>query len=139
MLAAKHPDFHNDVYLKPALSAHPCGFQVINVVDDFQPSQDEYLDILRKAGVQGYRFRIRMPWKIAKLLVNGISYLNILFPAVYRRFPRLFKKATFHARMKGLRYSNARLKDRLGWIPEQDSQHSIINSLNFRKDSTGQL
>ncbi len=128
VLAAHRQNFLSDVYLKPELVNTRCGFEAINIVEDNLPSQEEYLQILTEANISGYKIRLSIPWGFAKKLVNWISVLKVISPSVYRKIPLLGRKATFHARMKGLRYCNARLRDRLGWYPQKEAIDAIKNS-----------
>jgi len=128
ILAVKRTGFISDVYIDPALENLECGFETINVVEDQLPTQGEYLQLLAKSNRSGYRRCFRIPWKLASRVINLVSWLKVLAPPVYRRMPLIGRKATFCARMKGLRYCNARLHDRLGWEPQNEWIDSISKS-----------
>jgi len=128
ILAVQRKEFQSDVYIKPELSMTKCGFEAINIVDDSLPTQEEFIKMLREAKLPGLKIRFWLPWMFAKRFINGISLLKVFSPAVYLKIPLLLRKATFHARMKGLRYCNARLRDRLGWVPQNNSNEAIVNS-----------
>jgi len=128
ILAVQRKEFKSDVYIKPELAMTNCGFEAINIVDDSLPTQEEFIQMLRDAKLSGLKKRFCLPWTFTKRIINGISLLKIFSPAIYSRIPLLLQNANFHARMKGLRYCNARLRDRLGWVPQNNSNEAIVNS-----------
>lgn len=139
ILAVQREEFQSDVYIKPELAYARCGFEVFNVVGDYQPSQEEYIALLREANLSPFRVRLRVPWLLAKAIINGISLSKVFLPTIYRKIPLLLRSAAFHARMKGLRYCSARLQDRLGWYPQQDTRNCIVDSWKTHGDKLGRF
>ncbi len=128
ILAVQRNNFKSDVCIDPALENTGCGFEAINIVEDDLPTQDEYLQLLARANKSGYKRCLRIPWRLSSGLINLVSWLKVFSPPIYRRIPLLGRKATFCARMKGLRYCNARLHDRLGWEPQSNWIDAIHKS-----------
>jgi 2-alkyl-3-oxoalkanoate reductase len=90
-------------------------WEVIHLVDDSLPSQSGYLAALRRRG-QLPRVRIRLPWRV----LQGLCYLaGALLAALGRRdkLPEVLLPQGFSRRLKPFRYSNAKAKKLLGWIP----------------------
>ncbi|MGV6820863.1 MAG: NAD-dependent epimerase/dehydratase family protein [Parvularcula sp.] len=111
-LAAITPLQHSDVYC-----ADGGAMEIINVVGDEQPDQKSYLSMLRSRGLNTAKLAVPVPWKA---LEKGSELVGIgmdLSPWLEKRVPGFLKPETLHARAKPLRYSNARLRDRLGWRP----------------------
>lgn len=98
--------------------------EVINVVDDVPPTQAEYADALRASGWP--RAVILLPRGPLVLAATIVSFAEeLLHLGVARRLPGAMRAENLHARFKPLRYSNDRLRDRLGWR----STHSFMEAM----------
>jgi nucleoside-diphosphate-sugar epimerase len=128
VLAACRIDCISDVYLTPGLVNKKCGFEIINVLEDAQPTQERYLSLMHDKGFRSFRFRVCVPWRLSRVAIKAISMPQIILPVMYKYVPKFFRQATFDARMKDIRYSNARLKERLGWRPEADGLDATASS-----------
>jgi nucleoside-diphosphate-sugar epimerase len=86
--------------------------EVFNVVDDDLPTSAKFLRAYKKR--TGVRFSVRVPYAIAYVL-------SALWEAYSRgskgQLPPAFNRRRCAADWKGNRYSNAKLKERLGWAP----------------------
>jgi nucleoside-diphosphate-sugar epimerase len=86
--------------------------EVFNVVDDNLPSSRQFLRMYRRRVV-------RFP---SIYVPHGLSYLLCWLWEKYSdwsegQLPPVFNRARWHAEWKGTRYSNEKLKTRLGWTP----------------------
>ncbi|MEM1300097.1 MAG: NAD(P)-dependent oxidoreductase [Pseudomonadota bacterium] len=85
--------------------------EVINLVGGAQPRQAVYLRALKAAGVVRHVFPL--PRRLVKLPARLAGLTGLVFPGLPARLPGLLRTETLDARFKPLRYSTARLKDRL--------------------------
>jgi len=94
--------------------------EVFNVVDDDLPSSRRFLRLYKR---KVRRFRsIYIP--------HGISYLLCYLWEKYSdwsggQLPPLFNRKTWHAYWKKTRYTNEKLKTRLGWTPKVPSTEAL--------------
>lgn len=84
--------------------------EIINVLDTDRPTRAAYIAALKSYGgpkmvIGGFRY----PLSVAASMLEAVPYSY--------RLPGLLRPATLDARTKPLVYSNARLRERLGWIP----------------------
>lgn len=94
------------------------GWEVIHLVDDSLPSQSSYLDALQRRG-QLPRIRIRIPWRV----LRAFCYVaGTLLAALGRRdkLPEVFLPPGFSRRLKPFRFSNAKAKKLLAWLPGRE-------------------
>jgi len=95
--------------------------EVFNVVDDDLPSSREFLRMYKQE-VRGFR-SIYVP--------HAVSYL---FCRMWERYsawshgqlPAVFNRRRWHAEMKRTRYSNTKLKSRLGWRPKVSTREGMV-------------
>ena len=82
--------------------------EFINIIDDDRPDRTRYLTVLRRTGWP----RIVLPWswRIMSAIANILSKI---IPQA--RLPGLLRPAILRTRMMPVQYSNARLRERLGW------------------------
>lgn len=116
-LAAITPLQHSDVYCTDG-----GAMEIINVVGDDQPDQKTYLAMLRARGLSSAKLAVPLPWKILEKGSELVGLGMDLSPWIEGKAPGLLKPETLHARAKPLRFSNARLRDRLGWRPTGTEQ-----------------
>lgn len=91
--------------LVQAATIEPDGVEVINVVDDDRPDRTRYLRALAQGGWP--RLIVPVPYRAMEALARlGLPR------------PGLLRASVLRARMRPLRYSNRRAKDRLDWRPE---------------------
>lgn len=115
LLAAERRIGANDFFVGPDASGHYGAFEVINVIDDVQPSQRAYLAMLRRHVAGMPALVVQLPWGLLRRLAGLASLAALALPPLRPRLPGLLRPASLHARCKPLRYSNCRLHDRLGW------------------------
>ncbi|MEO9781919.1 MAG: NAD(P)-dependent oxidoreductase [Sedimentitalea sp.] len=102
------------------------GIEVVNVMDDDRPDRATYVAALRRGGWP----RVTLPsnWRFLSAvggLVHGI-------PRLGRKLPGLLRPAVLHARMKPLRFDNARLHARLN-VPPQPPFAQIMSMMLERE------
>ena len=81
------------------------GVEIVNVVDEDRPDRMRYLRALKQGGWP--KLVIPAPWQLFAGLGRVLSFWD--------GRPGLLRGPVLRARMMPLRYSNARLKARLGW------------------------
>jgi nucleoside-diphosphate-sugar epimerase len=109
VLAAERPMARDD------RTGAPSGgrVEIINVLDDDLPDRSRYIAALKASGWP----RIVVPGSWRPLAAMGalLSSLGRAVPVLGARIPGLLRPSIIHARLKPVRYSNARLHERLGW------------------------
>lgn len=96
---------------------------IINVVEDDLPTQRMYLNAMRASG--RVRSLVSVPRTPLLRLAKLIDLVGMCLPGLARRVPGLLRLPSLHARLKPLRYSSARLQDRLGHIPSPGFQRAL--------------
>ncbi|MGQ0456805.1 MAG: NAD-dependent epimerase/dehydratase family protein [Hyphomicrobium sp.] len=104
------------------LSAPKGRVEVINVIDDDRPTRAQYLAAVRTSGWP----RLAIPGLGAPLRLAG-SMLGVA--RLSDRMPGLLRPAIFAARCKPFAYSNARLRERLGWRPTRSFHEAMSWSI----------
>lgn len=95
------------------------GVEIVNVVDEDRPDRMRYLRALKQGGWP--KLVIPAPWRLFAGLGSALSY--------WHGRPGLLRGPVLRARMMPLRYSNARLKTRLGWTPALSFEQAMARSL----------
>jgi nucleoside-diphosphate-sugar epimerase len=114
VLAAERQPYAGDVHVVPDEGGYCGAFEAINVIDDAQPTQREYLAALRRRGAAP-RLTLLLPWGLLQRVAGLAALGTMLLPPLRARLPGLLRPASLHARCKPLRFSNCRLHDRLDW------------------------
>jgi len=94
--------------------------EVFNVVDDDPPTSRQFLRGYKK-NVRSFR-SIRLP--------HFVSYLLCWSWELYSRWshgqlPPVYNRRTWHAYWKRTRYTNEKLKGRLGWTPKVSTSEGL--------------
>ncbi len=96
----------------PIAGALPGHIEFIDVVDPVRPSRREYLDALARTGWNKRVVPIGRKW------LAGLAAV-LCRVGLGSKVPGLLRTRVLAARMKPLRYSNARLLERLGTLPSE--------------------
>ncbi|MBV1862922.1 MAG: NAD-dependent epimerase/dehydratase family protein [Rhodobacteraceae bacterium] len=96
------------------------GVGYLNLVDDDLPDRGAYVQALQSGGWP--RFVLPFSWRILQVMAALFGWL----PGM----PGLLRPAILHARMKPLRYANARLKRRFGWQSNVSFAEAMERSVN---------
>lgn len=103
---------------------HAGHLEIINLVGGAQPKQGVYLRALRAAGI--VRHVVPLPRRLVETVARMVGFAGLLFPGLPARMPGLLRTESLHARVKPLRYSTARLKDRLSPLaPASPSRREV--------------
>lgn len=125
VLAAERESFFSDVYIKKNGLEPPGSLEYINLVGDEQLVQNKYLKIIEQHCRDAQKGFITIPWEFMKQVSKIVSLTGVFCPKLIAKLPLLLLEPSLHARFKPLKYSNCRLKDRLGW----NSKSSLIPNL----------
>lgn len=125
VLAAERDSVQSDVFVLADPAGKCGGLEVINLIDDVQPTQATYLRALRKTVPSMPAVVVRLPWGVMRRLAATVSLASLFVPAIQSRLPGWLRPASLHARCKPLRFSNCRLQDRLGWTQTLTWQDAI--------------
>lgn len=90
--------------------------QVLNIVDDEMPTQRRYIKLLQRRLPTRPRI-IPIPWFAARGIARLAWLTNRLLLGGRAKVPSVLVPSRLHARYKPRRYSNARLKAVVGWMP----------------------
>lgn len=118
-LPLTHVDNCADAFAEALENPRAIG-ETFNVVDDDEgPTIGSYLkDYLRATGQKGYRLPI--PYGLA---FSGVRLARWTSKKLFRgkgKLPGILVPCRFEARFKPLRFSNRKLRERLGWSPPLD-------------------
>lgn len=117
MFASSHsglvPLVHVDSVAIAAIKACSLDSKIetLHLINDEAPSQDEYIDALKKRGAIGGK--ISLPWGLYALLMACVR----LPLSMIGKVPDSFRKNSVAARQKPFTFSNAKAKELLGWQP----------------------
>ena len=103
--------------------------QVLNVVDDDPPTQRHYARLLQQRMTPRPTI-IPVAWTVMRSLAGLAVLTNKLLLGGKAKIPGIFVPARLHARCKPLRFSNARIKNVLGWKPRYTLIESLDRSFN---------
>ena len=109
--------------------------QTINVLDDNPPTQRQYAKALRSQVPNPPKF-VPVNWTLMRMIGSlawAVNQRLLGGGGGNAKLPGILVPAKLHARFKSLKYSNARLKQCLGWTPKYDMESAIARSLD---DST---
>ena len=90
--------------------------QVLNIVDGETPTQRRYVKLLQRRLPTRPRI-IPVPWFAARATARLAWLTNRLLLGGRAKVPGVLVPSRLHARCKPRRYSNARLKAVVGWVP----------------------
>ncbi len=100
--------------------------QVINIVDDDLPNQQEYADMV--AARIDTPSTISVPWSVMNAATSLLKKANQTFVGGRAKFPGIAVPDRLHARFKPLRYTNAKAKRLLGWSPRYSLAEALDRS-----------
>jgi nucleoside-diphosphate-sugar epimerase len=103
--------------------------QTLNIVDDDVPTQRAYAAFLRKR-MSPRPMILPVPWIVMRCLARLATITNSLLFKGRAKVPGVFVPCRLHARCKPLRYTNARIKQVLGWQPKVSWQEGVERSLD---------
>jgi len=102
--------------LKPGIEG-----EIFNVVDDDPLTSREFLRAYKK---RTGTFSLSIPYPLTKLLCAGWERYA---EATQHQLPPVFNRRRCAAEWKGNRYSNQKLKDRLGWKPRVTMKEAVAS------------
>ncbi len=102
--------------------------QTLNVIDDEMPSVRQYCRRVppRLSPVPKTHY---VPYWFMRAFAGSVAGFNRIFLNNHAKVPGIFATAKLVARCKPLRYSNARIKQVLGWTPRYDFEKSLARSV----------
>jgi len=137
VLSAEKDEVISDVYVDNDGCGRKGGFEMINVIDDDQPTQQQYTRMIRNHADFKWSIVVPLPWAVLKTIAAVLSYVALFWPGMVSKLPGILRPASMNARIKPLRYSNARLHDRLDWSPKLNCNDAIMLSGWRRTGTTG--
>lgn len=105
--------------------------ETMNVVDDHQPTQREYLNRIRPFFSPAPKV-ISVPWPVMRMLASFIWMTNVVALRKRAKVPGIFSPAKLHARCKPLSYANTRIRAVLGWEPRFSFAQALQRSTEAR-------
>jgi nucleoside-diphosphate-sugar epimerase len=102
--------------------------QIFNVVDDDPPSSREFLEIYKK-NVRDFR-SIYLPHQVSRLLCDLWGKYSQWSGG---QLPPRFNRKMWSAYWKGNEYSNAKLRDRVGWRPRIGFQEAMGKYCEYQR------
>src|SRR5688572_20595531 len=109
--------------------------QTLNVVDDRLPSRRRYVKLLQENWPKRPRV-VPVPWLVMGLLARSAWLTNSLLLGGRAKLPGILIPCRLAARLKPLRFSNARVKRVLGWQPRYNLETAVKRSLDLPSDTS---
>lgn len=103
------------------IPAVPHAPHVVNILDDDLPNRKRFVQILRNSGWP--KWVLPLPWRLLDIVARIASFLPIKVPGLLRR-------PVLHARLKPLKYSNARLHDLYGLESEFWFETAMLRAID---------
>jgi nucleoside-diphosphate-sugar epimerase len=103
--------------------------QTLNIVDDEMPSQRQYCSLIRPH-LSPRPMIVPIPLPVMRLLAGLASLINRLLLGGRAKIPGIFVPAKLEARCRPLRFSNAKIKQALGWTPTYGLMEALQRSTN---------
>jgi len=103
--------------------------QTMNVLDDNPPTQRQYAKALLAQVPNPPKF-VPVNWTVMRTIGNLAWAVNQKLLGGNAKLPGVLIPARLHARFKSLKYSNAKLKQCLGWEPRFGMESAIARSLD---------
>lgn len=101
--------------------------EVINLVDDDLPTQQEYVDAVSKV-IEPPR-SVGIPWAVMKLGADVLEKANQALVGGRAKFPGFVVPHRLHGRFKPLQFTNAKAKKLLGWQPRYPMSEAFRRSV----------
>ncbi|MDQ7071219.1 MAG: NAD(P)-dependent oxidoreductase [Rhodobacterales bacterium] len=99
----------------------PHAPHIVNILDDDLPNRKRFVQILRNSGWP--KRVLPLPWRALDILARIVSLLPVKAPGLLRR-------PVLHARLKPLKYSNARLHDLYGLESEFWFETAMLRAID---------
>jgi nucleoside-diphosphate-sugar epimerase len=106
--------------------------QTYNVVDDDPPKQKHYIKLLQRRLTPRPRV-IPINWTLARTVARCGWLFNRLCLGGGAKVPSILVPCRLHARAKPYRYSNAKLREELGWGMRYTLEQAIDRSLAIER------
>lgn len=111
-----------------AVDAPAAAGTTLNVVDDDLPTHAQYLRSCRRAGAATPRV-VPVPWVVVRLFGATVALADRLLFGGRAKLPEFAASVRQQARWKPLRYSNARAKQTLGWVPSVPFEQAVARTV----------
>lgn len=103
--------------------------QILNVLDDEHPTQREYGKMIQQR-TQPKPMMFPVSWTVMRSLARLAWVTNRYIFKDRAKVPGIFSPAKLHARIKPMRFSNAKIKRVLGWTPKYSVREALDRSLS---------
>jgi nucleoside-diphosphate-sugar epimerase len=100
---------------------------VLNLLDDDPPSQRRYMKLLQRRAAPKPRI-VPINYTLLRMTSNTIDLVNRALFRGQVKVPSLLRPAALLARLKPLRFANARIKQTLNWSPDFSLEQAIDRS-----------
>lgn len=101
--------------------------QTLNVLDDEHPTQAEYARLIQARTVPRPLI-VPVSWTVMRALARTAWLTNKVLFKDRAKVPGIFSPAKLHARIKPMRFTNARVKQVLGWTPRYSLSEALDRS-----------
>jgi 2-alkyl-3-oxoalkanoate reductase len=110
-----------------AAESESASGQTLNIVDDQMPSQRRYCSLIRKH-LSPRPLIVPIPFVVMRLLAGLAVTTNKMLFGGRAKIPGIFVPAKLEARCRPLRFSNAKIKQVLGWSPKYGLMEALQRS-----------
>ncbi len=111
---------------KLAEDPSPVDGETINLVDDDLPTQGRYVDLV--SAVIEPPPSLFVPWPVMRVAAEALDQANRLLLGGRAKFPGIVVPEKLHGRFKPLRYSNAKARRLLGWVPRYRTEEAVARA-----------
>ncbi len=122
-----------DAIVAAAVNVDSAAGEIINIVDDELPTQNEYAKLVAQHTTVPKNYTI--PWGVWRTMASGLGLASKMVFKGKAKFPGIFEGPKLDARFKPFTYSNAKAKETLGWSPKISIADAIAKSAEIEHQS----
>ena len=115
-----------DAIVAAVVNCESAAGEVINIVDDNLPTQNEYAKMVAEHIEVPKNYTI--PWSLWRGMSSGLGLVSKIAFKGNAKFPGIFEGPKLDARFKPFTYSNEKAKKLLGWAPKLTIAEAIAKS-----------
>lgn len=125
-----------DAIVAAATRCESAAGEIVNIVDDNLPTQNEYAKMVEQHKEVPKNYTI--PWSVWRTMASGLGLASKIAFKGNAKFPGIFEGPKLDARFKPFKYSNAKAKEVLGWEPKISVADAIKKSAEIEHNKNSE-